>query len=148
MWNNNYNQYPYATANYNAYNTPYQSSNQLYQQPSNNFQYQQGQTGQMKNNIIWVQGKENARSMQLQPNSTVILLDTQSNKFYIKTTDEIGLGKIRIFNYTEEQDSEQNTNTPNKEIDLSNYVTRQQLEEILSQKENYKNEQSVSTVKF
>ncbi len=132
MWNNNYNQYPYTT----PYNNP------LYQQqiPSNAFQYQQNQTGHGKNNIIWVKGKEDAKAMQLQPNSIVILLDSEANKFYIKTTDQIGLGKIRVFEYNEKEEG--NTSYP-QEVDLSNYVTKQQLQEILA-KEGKGHEQSIS----
>ena len=108
MWNNNtmpYSSNPYG--NYLNHNTGNQ---------------QQQITSQ--NNIIWVKGKENARSMQLPPNSTVILLDSEVGKFYIQTTDDIGLGKIRVFNYTEEPDLETNQN-PVPNIDLSNYVTKQ-----------------------
>ena len=43
--------------------------------------------------------------MQLPPNSTVILLDSEVGKFYIKTTDDIGLGRLRVFNYVEEPDN-------------------------------------------
>lgn len=100
MWNNNFNSmpqfqsYPYSFNNNNPYNFNHTS-----------FQNQQSNTSQSQlsspqNNIIWVKGKENARSMQLPPNSTVILLDSETGKFYIKTTDDIGLGKIRIFNYS------------------------------------------------
>ena len=86
--------------------------------------------------------------MQLKPNSTVILLDSQSGKFYIKTTDDIGLGKLRVFNYTEQpdQDIKQSIQiTPN--VDLSNYVTKEELENKIKEFLNQKNEQSVSTIK-
>lgn len=135
IWNNNQNQnYPYN--NYvNQNSNPYS-----FQQP-NQSQF----NNQPQNNIIWVKGKENARSMQLKPNSTVILLDSQSGKFYIKTTDDIGLGKLRVFNYTEESD-EDNQAQNNSNIDLSNYITREEfdnkIKEILK-----RNEQSVSTIK-
>ena len=115
MWNNNNNTMPYSSnpynnyLNYNTYSS--QHNNQQQQIPT-------------QNNIIWVKGKENARSMQLPPNSTVILLDSEVGKFYIKTTDDIGLGKIRVFNYTEEPDVE-TTQTSIPNIDLSNYVTKQ-----------------------
>ena len=132
MWNNTYNQYPYTT--------PYNPLYQQQQMPSNTFQYQQNQTGQGKNNIIWVKGKEDAKAMQLQPNSIVILLDSETNKFYIKTTDQIGLGKLRVFEYNEKEEGV----TPySQEVDLSNYVTKQQLQEILA-KEGEKHEQFVS----
>ena len=104
--------------NFNWSPTPQmQSPNSYFSNPYNNYlnrqyssytqqpQQQQQVYSNNQNNIIWVKGKENARSMQLPPNSTVILLDSEVGKFYIKTTDDIGLGKIRIFSYTEEPDN-------------------------------------------
>lgn len=146
MWNNQNYSYP----PYNNFNN-YLNQNQQNSNPYNNFQQpnQSQFTNQSQNNIIWVKGKENARSMQLKPNSTVILLDSESGKFYIKTTDDIGLGKLRVFSYTEQPDQENQyvqNNTQN--IDLSNYVTKEELnnkiKEILNKEEN---EQSISTIK-
>lgn len=108
-------------------------------------QEQQGYQNNTRNNIIWVKGKENARSMQLPPNSTVILLDSEVGKFYIKTTDDIGLGKIRIFSYVEEPDNQSNEMSSKSDLDLSNYVTKEQFEQAI--KEIRKNEQSVPIVK-
>ena len=149
MWNN------YAYPRSTFFNSPqgynFQSSPQF--QPSVSSispSYQQTSSGQVQNNIIWVKGKENARSMQLQPNSTLIMLDNQANKFYIKTTDDIGLGKIRVFNYTEEEDNEINNNNNNNQQnipDLSQYVTKDQLQDIISSLKEKYNEQSVSTIK-
>ena len=136
MWNNN-NTIPYSS---NPYNNNYLNYNTYSSQHNN--QQQQIST---QNNIIWVKGKENARSMQLPPNSTVILLDSEVGKFYIKTTDDIGLGKIRVFNYTEEPDVE-TTQTSIPNIDLSNYVTKQQLQEIVKEMKK-EDEQSISTIK-
>ena len=76
MWNNNFNQNynPYGFNNYmnrtNPYSVPQPQSVQSQMQPM-----QPTQT-QAQSNIIWVKGKENARSMQLNPNSTVVLLDS------------------------------------------------------------------------
>ena len=138
MWNNPNQNYSYPYNNYlNQNNNPY-----AFQQPNQS----QSINNQSQNNIIWVEGKENARSMQLKPNSAVILLDSQSGKFYIKTTDDIGLGKLRIFNYTEEVDEETNQVQNNSNIDLSNYVTKEEfdnkIKEILK-----RNEQSISATK-
>ena len=138
MWNNN----PYLSNPYNNYNNNYiNRSSSSYPSPQ-----QQQQVSQ--NNIVWVKGKENARSMQIPPNSTVILLDSEVGKFYIKTTDDIGLGRLRIFSYTEEPD-EDKSNTSSESslpnVDLSNYVTKNQLQEIV--KEIRKdNEQFISTI--
>ena len=146
MWNsNNFNQ-PYSFNGYQNYmnNTRNYSSQGSYLQPQQQTQPQQS----YQNNIIWVKGKENARSMQLPPNSTIILLDSEVGKFYIKTTDDIGLGKLRVFNYIEQPDNQQKSSqmeTTIPEIDLSNYVTKQEMEQML--KEIRDNEQSISRAK-
>lgn len=146
MWNsNNFNQ-PYSFNGYQNYmnNTRNYSSQGSYLQPQQQTQPQQS----YQNNIIWVKGKENARSMQLPPNSTIILLDSEVGKFYIKTTDDIGLGKLRVFNYIEQPDNQQKSSqmeTIIPEIDLSNYVTKQEMEQML--KEIRDNEQSISRAK-
>ena len=116
MWN-----MPYNTQN--PYNN-YMNRNYTSQSQSLPMQQQFSQ-----NNIIWVKGKENARSMQVPPNSTIILLDSEVGKFYIKTTDDIGLGKLRVFSYIEEPDvdnsNSQTSSTPN--LDLSDYVTKKEF---------------------
>lgn len=132
MWNNQpFNNY---LSNFN----PYQQQNIMpqYQNSYNSYpnQYSQPSSGNKQNNIIWVNGKENAKLMQLPPNSTVILLDNDSDKFYIKTTDDIGLAKLRVFSYTEELDipgTENNTTSQQPQIDMSNYVTKADLQQAI-----------------
>lgn len=90
------------------------------------------------NNIVWVQGIEGAKAWQLSPNSMVILLDSEvENKMYIKVSDNIGMCTLRVFNYVEE------TPSTNNNLDLSQYVTKDELSTLI--KEILKNEQSVST---
>lgn len=133
MWNNPYSSNPYSNNYLNRNYIPSQTSTQQQQQV-----YQ--------NNIIWVKGKENARSMQIPPNSTVILLDSEVGKFYIKTTDDIGLGRLRVFSYVEEPDNDSTNSSSVPNVDLSNYVTKSELEEIVKEIKN-NNEPAISTVK-
>ena len=92
------------------------------------------------NNIVWVQGIEGAKAWQLNPNSMIILLDSeQEGKMYIKVSDNIGLSTLRIFNYVEEVSTPSNTSN----IDLSQYVTKEELATLV--KELTRNEQSIST---
>lgn len=138
MWNNPYSSNPYNNNNNNYLNRSYVPSTPTTQQQQQSYQ----------NNIIWVKGKENARSMQIPPNSTVILLDSEVGKFYIKTTDDIGLGKLRVFSYVEEPDNDStNTSSSVPNIDLSNYVTKTKLEEIVKEIKNNNEQPVVSTVK-
>lgn len=136
LWNNP-NQFSFSPSPYNNYNNYLNNNHNNTTQP----------TQQTSNNIIWVKGKENARSMQLPPNSTVILLDSEIGKFYIKTTDDIGLGKLRIFSYMEQPDIDSDNsrnNQVNTELDLSNYVTKNEFQQAI--KEIRKYEQSLSTI--
>ena len=144
MWNN-FNQPQFQPYPYNFNNNPYNLNHTSFS--NQQIQNQTTQQRTSENNIIWVKGKENARSMQLPPNSTVILLDSETGKFYIKTTDDIGLGRLRIFNYTEQPDNQQEENGVKTQTlpDLSNYVTKEQLNKLL--KEIKVNEQPVSRVK-
>ena len=83
---------------------------------------------QSTNGINWVQGIEGAKAWQLQPNSNIILLDSENDgKFYIKTSDNVGMCNLRVFKY------EEITNVPkqNSELDLSEYVKRSELESLI-----------------
>ena len=101
----------------------------------NNFPYpQMYQRPIMNNGITWVQGIEGAKAYQLSPNSNAILMDSENEgRFYIKVSDNVGMCNLRIFKYSE-------ITQDNKSVDMSNYVTRQELEETLR---SIKNEQSV-----
>ena len=95
------------------------------------------------NNIIWVQGIEGAKAWQLAPNSMAILLDSEiEGKMYIKVTDNIGMGSLRIFNYVEELARPVQDNN-NHNLDLSQYVKKDELSTLI--KELIANEQFVST---
>ena len=98
------------------------------------------------NNIIWVQGIEGAKAWQLAPNSMAIFLDSENEgKMYIKVTDNIGIGSLRVFNYVEElvQPAQGNVTT-NSSLDLSQYVKKDELSTLI--KEIMTNEQSIPTV--
>lgn len=89
------------------------------------------------NGILWVQGIEGAKAYQLPPSSNVMLLDSDTEgRFYIKTSDNIGMCNLRIFEYIEITDKPQN--------DLSNYVTKEDLQKALEMLKGGSNEQSLS----
>lgn len=79
--------------------------------------------------IKWVQGLEGAKSYQLMPNSNVVLMDSENDgMFYIKSSDNVGMCKIRTFKYEEVQQKEKE------------YITRDELMEMLKE---LKNEQTI-----
>ncbi len=120
--------------------------NNIMPQQKNNFNYFNNNMSSSiasTNNIIWVQGIEGAKAWQLNPNSMVILLDSEvEGKMYIKTSDNIGMSSLRIFNYVEEIPTNNNV-TINKDLDLSQYVKKDELSTMI--KEIIANEQFVST---
>ena len=100
-------------------------------------------TSTSTNNIVWVNGMEGAKAWQLAPNSMVILLDSEvEGKMYIKVSDNIGMSSLRIFNYVEEIPSTNNSVTVNNELDLSQYVRKDELQTLI--KEVIDSEQSIS----
>ena len=96
-----------------------------------------------QNGINWVQGIEGAKAWQLAPNSNIMLLDSENEgRFYIKTSDNVGMCNLRIFEYSEV------TNAPTENaIDLSEYVTREELNNALAKIGGNKNEQPVQSNK-
>lgn len=98
----------------------------------------------LTNNLIWVQGIEGAKAWQLNPNSMVILLDSEAEgKMYIKVSDNIGMSSLRIFNYVEETPQTTGEDNATNNVDLSQFVTKDELTDLV--KELMKNEQPFST---
>ena len=53
------------------------------------------------NNILWVQGIEGAKAQQITPGSTLLLLDSEQDRFYIKACDQYGICMpLKIFDFT------------------------------------------------
>lgn len=107
-----------------ATNYPYYPS---YYNPQNYPQAQQ-QSG-----IVWVQGEAGAKSYLVGAGQSVLLMDSETSKFYIKTTDASGMPlPLRVFDYKEL------TQAPATQ---SEFVTRSEFEELKARLE--KNEPSV-----
>lgn len=68
-------------------------------------------------------GVENAKTFPIAPNSTVLLMDSEAPKFYIKTSDMNGMCNLETYKF--EKYVEQMTKTP--EPSLDNYVTREEF---------------------
>ena len=135
---------PYPTiqnyANYQPYPQPYpdrlaQIQNQ-YQQAVN---IPQSQPQQINQGLLWVQGEAGAKSYLVAPNSTVLLMESDSSRFYLKSADNAGMPNLRIFEYTEvtnvPQNAPQALNTDLKELD-DKFVTREEYEGLKRQYES------------
>lgn len=79
--------------------------------------------------IVWVQGEAGAKAYPVAAGNSMLLMDSESERFYIKSTDVSGMPMpLRTFSYKEslEADGEK------KSVDMSNYITRDELEARLS----------------
>ena len=107
--------YGYIPNNYNAYTMP------QYQQPM--------PQQQQSNGLIWVQGIEGAKSHFVEPGRSVLLMDSESNSFFIKSADVSGMPlPLRIFDYSER--TAQNAQKPpvTAAVDTDRYITREEFE--------------------
>lgn len=97
---------------------------------------QQNDTG-----ILWVQGEAGAKSWAVAPGKSVMLMDSESNTFYIKSSDNSGMPMpLRIFDYKERtQQPVQNEVINHAEVDTSQFVTwdafNKKLDELFTKKE-------------
>lgn len=98
----------------------------MYENPYLRQYYQpQANTG-----IQWVQGETGAKSYMVAPNNSVLLMDSENSKFYIKSADAAGMPTLRIFEYKETPAKAEITPA---NIDINNYCTRAELETLREQ---------------
>lgn len=110
-----------------------------YQQAVNVSQMQTVPQHQVNQGLLWVSGEVGAKSYLVAPNSTVLLMDSDSSRFYLKSADNAGMPSLRVFKYTEVTNAPQNApQTPNLEENFLNgkYVTREEYEGLKRQYES------------
>lgn len=99
--------------------------NQPMQQPAQPPQTNQG--------LLWVQGEAGAKSYLVAPNTTVLLMDSEGSRFYLKSTDNAGMPSLRVFEYSEvTQNAPQAAQSVQNNLD-DKYVTRQEYDALRSQ---------------
>ena len=90
---------------------------------------------QINQGLLWVSGEIGAKSYLVAPNSTVLLMDSDASRFYLKSADQSGMPSLRIFEYTEVTNATQMSliapNSDLKELD-SKYVTREEYDGLKS----------------
>lgn len=103
---------------------------------------------QQDNGILWVQGEAGAKSWAVAPGKSVMLMDSESNTFYIKSSDASGMPMpLRIFDYTERHNNiTQPQVAQHTEIDTSQFVTwdafNTKMNELFAKKEEKKDVES------
>ncbi|SFU35543.1 hypothetical protein [Butyrivibrio sp. INlla21] len=112
-----------------------------YQQyyPQQNYSQFQSQQAPQQSGITWVDGVSSAKAYPVSNGTSILLMDSNENAFYIKSADQSGMPSIRVFDYSERviaqnpqpqaaQVPEQTNEAP--EIDLSGYVTKEELKKV------------------
>ena len=126
-------------------NNPQYMYPQSYQpMQANSYMMQPQYQPQSNSGLIWVQGENAAKAYPVQPGTSQLLMDSESECFYIKTTDASGMPlPLRTFTYREvinapkhnsmqsqaSSPSQQNNNTV-PQIDTSAFVTRTEFNEL------------------
>lgn len=92
--------------------------------------YSQQPQQQNGSTIQWVSGEAGAKAFAVAPNQSVLLMDSESSTFYIKSADASGMPlPLRIFDYTE-RNTNQNVEQPQiqKHTEDPEYITRDEFE--------------------
>lgn len=117
----NYNNNPYYNS-YSGYYQPYTPPTQ----PTNN--YQSHQTQQTYIPLTFVNGEVGAKAFIMQPNSTIYMQDSDSDKLFIKKSDAQGKSTMRKFKLVEIDDNDQIiVNKAQKDMS-SNFISKEQFE--------------------
>ena len=74
--------------------------------------------------LNWVQGEAGAKSWFVTPGSTVLLMDSEAMRFYLKSADANGVPAMRTFEY-----SEVGAQKPQEQAPTTNFVTVDEFNE-------------------
>lgn len=86
---------------------------------------------QSNQGILWVQGESGAKSYLVAPGASVLLMDSEGERFYLKSTDASGMPQpLRVFEYKEV------TGKQPQASDMSDrYVTRDEYNDLMGKYE-------------
>ena len=96
----------------------------------------------MNQPINWVSGEAGAKSWLMGKGETVLLMDSESQVFYLKSTDQTGMPMpLRVFEYKERV-----TEAPHNAVmpQSNEYVTRQEYDELKALVNSLKKESEVA----
>lgn len=89
---------------------------------------QQAPVQQASNSLIWIQGEQAAKSYLVAPNTTVLLMDSEASRFYLKSADASGMPMLRVFEYKETTQSTPAKAAETQTMDLSGFATKAELD--------------------
>lgn len=119
----------YFPTSYQPYTYPQQYQAQQYQAQQYQPQYPQSNPG-----INWIDGIAAAKAYPVANGTSILLMDSNENSFYIKSADQSGMPSVKVFDYTErgtqEVKIENKVSEETPSIDLSQYATKEELSAI------------------
>ena len=104
-------------------------------QPVQQYSQQNVPYSQANNSITWVQGQSGAKAYPVSPNTNALLMDAESEQFFIKSVDASGMPMpLRVFEYKEVFPSSEVVDTQHShdapQIDTSEFATKDEIAEI------------------
>lgn len=119
----------------------------FYNQPQVGSWGQQSTTAPTQNvNWIRVSGIDGAKNQIVQPGQTAWMMDNNDPYFYVKSADNVGSCTFRIFQFAEVHEAAQER-PEQPQIDLSQYVQRDEFEQLKALIEQFTNEQVKQPIK-
>lgn len=116
------------TPGYPIYQQPYtQPYQDRYTQLQTQYQMMP-QTPQISQGLLWVQGEAGAKSYLVAPNTTVLLMDSEAQRFYLKSTDGSGMPNLKTFEYSEVLPNSVQAMSGSFENLDTKYVTREEYD--------------------
>lgn len=100
-------------------------------------QMPQQEQAQNSSGVIWVQGEAGAKSYLVANGANVLLMDSESNTFYLKSADASGMPSMRIFDYTERVNTK--NSPPVTQTNVKQFATKEELESIAKRLEMLEN---------
>jgi hypothetical protein len=96
--------------------------------------------------MIWVQGPEAAKSYPVAPGNRVPLFDSENPTVYVKAVDQMGKPlPMEIYDLVLRKPVEQKEE-PKETIDLSNYITRDEISNIISESVSKEVDKAISSI--
>lgn len=84
------------------------------------------QPAQQQSGLIWVQGEAGAKSYLVANGNSVLLMDSESQTFYLKSADASGMPSMRVFDYHERAAQKPHPVTAPAQ-QTAEYVTREEF---------------------
>ena len=125
-----------------AVNT-YTTQQQAFAQPQYQQQYQ------LNSGFQWVQGEAAAKAYHVEPGQTILLMDSDNPVLYYKSTDSSGRPiPMIVYDLVERKQSATDSVEEKMNIDLSEYIRRDEIEEIILNAVAQSVDQKMSEIQF